>query len=376
MSGMLALAPEYSVQCSSKEEILDTVQSDKFRYTIHSMESTRSLSLTDAGLINYKGENVQITRGGFSSLCKILSIPNAFAHKIPFDLLQENINHLKGDFETPIKVVTRPSDGAIVNVCREKFCPIFSDSFLTYFDFPFLSDGRKTMVSTYGIQLSFAFPFEANVTPTVGDTISFGREVVLSDGGFSEPTTKLVAYRLVCSNGAVMPVVFGSYTLKRGNLTEKDAVELFYAKVDCLNYQANQFTRAFDIMWRESVFDEDLVNTVSSVQRIVNNPVLGDFTGAGEDPDPDTLKSYTIDMFGIVGYDDVRKDVAKRKAFIKNHPFAEEPPKKRVDMTYYDLYNNVTALPHRFRTDYRRVQKIEQLGGNLIQHVLSTFSEN
>ena len=82
-------------------------------------------------------------------------------------------------------------------------------------------------------------------------------------------------------------------------------------------------------------------------------------------------------MIDINDFDDIKKAVDARKRETREHPFDPAPPRERVpSLTYYDLYNKVTALPHQFREDFFRTKQVESLGGKIIQHVLATFDKN
>lgn len=371
-------APQFTQHCGSREELLDTLQSQNFSYEKSNIVSTRDLCLTENGNVLFSGEEYPITRVGLESFCNILSIPNVFARKIPLDLLRSNLDRLSGDFEKPVHVVQRKSDKAIVNVIKESCRPVSSEGILQRIPDSFIENrtGGKhpATLSTYGIRAFYGYDMPTEVEPEVGDIIRFGKEVFNSDVGQGDLKASLFALRLMCTNGATMPISFG---VVRRNLNPKldpeTAMNNFMDDFNSLNGNMEQFQKAYRWMQNEAVYEDDLVNTVTSVERVLLAPEMEDIIEGEKLSDK---KDKILTLMDVTGYEDVKKSVTKRQSFIREHPFDTPPDRERVYGTsYYNLYNQITALPHQFRNDFIRTRKVEALGGKFLQHILSTFDE-
>lgn len=71
------------------------------------------------GTISVERQELQLTIQGAKELCKILKIPYSFSTSIPIDLLETNIEQLKGVRDQEIKVVVN-NGNKIVNITKKK----------------------------------------------------------------------------------------------------------------------------------------------------------------------------------------------------------------------------------------------------------------
>jgi len=376
MYSEVGFAPQYTQQCNSREELLDTLQTDNFSHVASNIVSTRDVALTEKGNLSFQGNEYPVTRIGLESFCNILSIPNVFARKIPLDLLRENLSRLSEEFEKPIRVITRKSDNAIINVTKETFRPVNTTELLQKIPDPFIQNRtgnlHPAVLSTYGTRVFYGYDVPTEVEPEVGDIVRFGRELSNSEVGKGDLKASLFALRLMCTNGATIPMSFGVVRRQLNpNVDPETAMEGFLDSFNKLNANMELFQKAYSWMKDEPIYEDDLINTVTSLERVLLAPEMDDII---EGENQGERKEKILNLMDITGYEDIKKNVTKRQAFIREHPFDTPPTRNRVyDTTYYKLYNQITALPHQFRNDFFRTKKVEALGGKFLQHVLETF---
>ena len=235
----------------------------------------------------------------------------------------------------------------------------------------------SAIVSTNGIRVRYSYATPVICEPSVGDVVSFGRELHMSEAGFGDVKAMIAAYRLVCSNGATLPSLFGIVRRSMNPKTQRSkSIDTFMEGFDSLIPDTRVLDLIFSKMLSEEVFDDDYVSFADNVNKVFPTKLYGDFSGT--DPESTELKRFG---YGLMGIDDtidtVKKEVQARNRMAKQDLFGEAPERKKIDsVSYYDLYNKITELPHSFPTDFNRRMKVEEIGGKLLAHVLSTLSNN
>lgn len=376
----VTFAPTHSEVCETKDELMERIGWDKFNFHTSDVTSSRNFRMDSNGEFSVDNEKKLMTTDALRNYCKLLKIPDPFARLIPLELLADNINTLSNELERSIKYVYRNSDGAIVNVIKDTFTPVAYEDILSkiYFEFLGTNEARiPAVLSTDGLVLSTSVPIDSDIEVDKGDIISIGKELFMSESGFGDVKAKVKALRLVCSNGATMTNVWG---VIRRNANPKmkmsTAINSFIEDYNDMLPSVDRLVEGYNIMKNEEMFDEDFVNICNNVQRIIGSPKFGDFEG--DDVEETPIKRIGYALLNVDDkIDELNKRVSKRSREAKKHPFDPYPEMERVSgVTYYDMYNRITAMPHSYRKDLKRTLKTEELGGRLIQYVLETFSLN
>jgi hypothetical protein len=378
----LKFAVDHTVRCKDKDTFLSALEDSRFMFDLSNIESTRNLTMSPNAEFLYRGDPTQMTRLGFEHYCKKLSIPNVFANKIPTDLLIRNVNRLSEAFESPMKIVRRRSDGAVINIVGEGYNKIDTRDVIGRIKDGMLFDAddknSSAVVSTYGNRISFGLPMGNSLEPKVGDVIKIGKEITNSEAGFGDLAAKFQLYRLVCSNGAIMPMSWG---VARRNLNPKlkyeTLVEGFLRDFDSMAPDMNRLSRVLSAMDDTMLSDEDLVGFVTSITKVITNTSFGAFKD--NTLDEPVVKTIALDYLNI-GHDqfkDMRNAIASRKKFIRENPLEEKPtPSPVPDLSYYDFFNRVCAMPHHFRSDYNRVGRVEAIGGKVLNRFVEVAYED
>jgi len=180
----------------------------------------RTLRVEDDGQVTVDGETRQVTASGMRCLCKALRIPDPFAQRIPFELLQFNVHRLLADVDQ-VKVFESGVNNHWVNITSPRSWGVDTIPLIEQ-----IEEGLETLtlitgeVSELGVILDFRSEEVAEVKDDleVGSITQFGRRFTTSESGFGYPSSSFVAFRLVCSNGMIAPRSFGQVKCRhRGN---------------------------------------------------------------------------------------------------------------------------------------------------------------
>lgn len=169
----------------------------------------KDFKVENDGKISVKGEgNYEFTPSFLDSFCKLLTIPYSFGKKIPIDLLQFNVDRLKGEskINSNVKFVFR--NNILVNVLKTDSNPFFKSlkpsEIISHFN-PEKFDITECVMGDYGLTMDVTHKDLSNFEVTKpGDIVSIGYR-------FSNPftmfgttfTAGLYLRQLVCSNGMV-----------------------------------------------------------------------------------------------------------------------------------------------------------------------------
>jgi len=379
MYNSVAFADFYTDTVKTKDEAISLLETPKYRHSLSPLVSTAEVGFYPNGELRIGSESRRITRVGLEQLCKHLGIPNPFARKIPIDLLSTNICELGVDRDKPIRFVIRESDGAVVGVVKHKYVFVPSLDLIQRIGDNILNgkSNRDISISTGGIRITYSMPADVSVEPEVGDIIRFGKEVINSEIGYRKLQAKLLIFRLVCSNGAIAPVCFGQVVEHQigDDDSSNTILNRFIKHYNKFGSRFDMFKDAFHAMRTHNVTEDDFVKFGRSLDGIIRSPEYGDFEGA--DPTDSSMKNIGFDLLGVPDYPEMIKRVSKRTRLMKENPFGDIEPSPTIpDLTYYELYNKVTALPHKFHRDFLRRMEVEKLGGKIIEHVVKNFGRN
>jgi len=378
MYNSVAFADFYTDTVKTKDEAISLLETPKYQHRLSPLVSTAEVGFYPNGELRVGSESHRITRVGLEQLCKQLGIPNPFARKIPIDLLSTNICELGIDRDKPIKFVIRESDGAVVGVVKHKYVFVPSLDLIQRIDGNILNgnSNRDISISTGGIRITYEVPADISVEPEVGDIIRFGKEVINSEIGYRKLQARLLIFRLVCSNGAIAPQCFGQVVENPlGDENPNMMLNQFIKHYNNFDSRFDMFRNAFHTMRTHNVTEDDFVKFGRSLDGILRSPEYGDFEGT--DPTDKTMKNIGFDLLGVPDYPEMVKRVSKRTRLMRENPFGDVEPSPTIpDLTYYDLYNRVTALPHKFGRDFLRRMEVEKLGGKILEHVIKTFGRN
>ena len=196
---------------------LSEVSADRFLYQSQMVE-TKDISISDNGLLIVEGAETPLLQTAFVDLCKRLRIPDPFASNIPWDLLQLNINTLAIAREKGVQLFLR-DDGVIANVATETFIPIPHDKFLDS-----LQEGApeitRGFISDTGLQIDIVSPkynskeMFKDLTVKKGDVVRSGLSFMNSTSGYHFTKAMLFLWRLICTNGMVLPTKIGSAKMR------------------------------------------------------------------------------------------------------------------------------------------------------------------
>ncbi|KKW10754.1 MAG: hypothetical protein UY48_C0031G0008 [Candidatus Gottesmanbacteria bacterium GW2011_GWB1_49_7] len=171
-----------------------------------------SIGLTDDGLISVGSDQFHITRTGFMGLCSTLRIPNPFARRIPFDLLQFNVQRLSRQ-QQELSIFRVTSNGHLSNICKPRIAegalPVVQtiDMLVEKCQLRL----SRAEISEVGAVLDFLHPDSPNIEhPKVGDITDFGWRILISECGAYRTVGKFMATVLRCTNGLVAPRYFGT----------------------------------------------------------------------------------------------------------------------------------------------------------------------
>lgn len=172
-----------------------------------------TIGLTDDGLVAVGSKEMPITKAGFRGLCSALGIPDPFAKRIPFDLLQFNIQRL-AKMKKELAVFQSPKNGHISFITK----PRTAETVMPVLDlFKGVMEGIPEL-EVYRIEVSelgavAEFPMgdlPAMEHRAVGDVSKFGWQLTASECAAYAAAAKFIALVLSCTNGMVAPRTYST----------------------------------------------------------------------------------------------------------------------------------------------------------------------
>jgi hypothetical protein len=314
-----------------------------------------SIRVEDDGKITVDGEAKMPTASAFKGLCKVLKIPDPFANRIPFDLLQHNIHRLLDKPDTVIKVVDDALNGHWVNFTSPRSWTVETvpliEAMGEEMDHLKLITGE---ISEMGVILDFRSERIPEVDDNLeqGSITQFGRRLVTSESGFGYPSSHFLAYRLVCTNGLEAPRAWGVVKCRRRGEQEAQ-IASFIRRCQSHESQLEIFANTYSQVAK----NQELSPNNRELHRIWNGvrKILGDADIADE----------------IIGIDseqrsDLRAAVKKERRIEGelNDESNEEEVLQVVRIPWFRLINRVTKSANDVKGSPRR--KLQALGGKII----------
>lgn len=304
--------------------------------------------MSPEGILEGEGVSLRFTETGFLRLCKFLKIPNPFANFITWDLLRDNINRIAGEIiekEAAFYFYENDKgDSVCVNVSTPNKVPLSHTLFVEGFKGLDLDIERITLEDNF-LDLYISNPENGHIDPIEvrkGDKIKSGVRVRNSTSCFSITDARNMYWRLVCSNGMIMPVA-GGHQLKLKIKPTQEAIPKIEAFMLSLNAMISELTQFpdFEDMTHTRLLTPDFAKYWKAVKRVTEDPeVTDDFIFA---IDTDARKNWISQA----------KLVSKEEA---------EPEETRVNI--YDVINNITEYAQRL--DPIKTAKLEEIAGRII----------
>jgi len=171
-----------------------------------------SISLLDKGVIKFGDREAQMSLEGFKqSMKKVYKIPDPFAARIPYHLLQENIKEIGKTLDYPLELLLN-NDGLIINLFPAGMPRIPIRPLLSALEG---QEPQHIQYSETGLTIQTLNPAVTFSTePKVGDITRLGTNFSASETGFGFPIASTLAYTLICSNGAILPKRFGQIRMR------------------------------------------------------------------------------------------------------------------------------------------------------------------
>jgi len=318
-----------------------------------------AIRLNDEGFVTVGGDHLAITRTGFAGLCSALRLPNPFVKRIPFDLLQTNVDRL-GKTQDELVVFRSPMNNHISNICR----PRQADAALPIVEVvtAILDSGALNgvgfEVSEHGVVADIAIgDLPKNDHPAVGDVTQFGWQLQLSECGAYMPAGRFWAMVLSCANGMVAPRNFGSIKARPKGKTES-RIRGFVARLQAEQARLGGFVQSYNFLadHPEMIPDNlDVSRVWTGVKRVMVEPELADnILGISEDQRTE-LRSLakaqraSMNAVGLESFDD------------------DEPrdyTKPVIKESWWKLINRITAAANEMKGGERR--KLQELGGKTV----------
>ena len=335
------------------KEALDLVNDREYK----SIKTTYGkIGVSNTGQVIIDGTDHEITQWGFEKFCGLLGIPRPFARKIPEDLLKENIDRLLKEKNENEELQFFESKQGLVGVGRKNYDPFVGPDFLTQMALLKDIEIQNTIVNERGVTVNY-FKDIPDIEPTQGDIVKVGFNVHNSDTGGAPTMSNLFLYRLACENGATMREAWGSAKRTYNKKIAKETSLInFYNQTEKLSTNANLLIECLQEAVSTDATDEHLRKAWGSLKRVIGSE-------ARIDEALEVQEEERKDMF---------KEVSKRKARNRSGLINNQPPEepKTIGRTYYDLFNQVTAIEKNYRLDEKIT--IRKIGGDMIYNLLKT----
>jgi len=299
-------------------------------------------------------ESLRISRGGLVSLCNATSprIPyDPFALNIPGNLLRQNVHDLIRRSES-LRLVIRKEEPVIVGFMTDGTDSLSDEGVLNVVVRNLLEkqEGNELKVSFTDQELKASIIQELTVAPIVGDITKLGQVLFHSSVGNFATHGRICTYRLVCSNGAIMPKTMGSFRTKFGFggdpetgliALNRKAAALNSARTGiALRYKLMVDTRCNELLWSR---------TWGAVKRIVDEADEADEILQTDDETRKAIRSYV-------------------KEATRDPVNAES--QRLVNSTVYEVFNHVSAAGNDYPEDYKKGLKLQVLAGKFLDHVV------
>ena len=168
--------------------------------------------------IENDGSSYRMTETAHNQMLSRLGIPGLFASRIPMDLLSTNINRLLNEYsgKNKWKIRTRElnNERYIRAIVTEKY-KVLNDSEVIRNTQKYVDD-NKSEIDNWGVswgedmmRITGKMPIEIAPKNNVGDITKVGIAIGNGTTGITSLKVNTYLYRLVCSNGMVVPESIG-----------------------------------------------------------------------------------------------------------------------------------------------------------------------
>lgn len=360
---MLACYPNYKftaaqeVKMDTLELALSTLNTQSRRIIKYKLSD---IEVTDSALFTTPEGCFEPTAEAFERFCGLLGIPRPFARHIPEDLLNQNIQRLMKEYKDFEVNFTTTAGLRLIGVQEHKNDqkkPFDLTNFLIQVAATKLQDQdfklKELIINDQGINLISTLPL--TMEPVPGDITEIGLAIQSSDSNYFQTMANLALYRLVCTNGAVLPSSWGKVVRSTKEEKIEDQLTIFSNKLSQLKINGEKIGKAYKAMPEVKVEDEDFVSYWTKMNSILK---------AAKNVD----KIMEID-------EDSRKymkgKVTTRKKAIKNLEENVSAPATLEDVSYYDIYNRVTS-EEKNQTGIKRKQLLK-LGGTVLTNFFKKY---
>lgn len=302
-----------------------------FKFDVATIPSSE-LSLNEKGEVYIQGKHFEISKSGISNLCTTLKIPDPFAEHIPTDLLITNINRLVQERGQNLLSVYSDQDDVIVDVnIRLKYLPIDSDYLLGLLELEKDDKVRfkfenHLMLTEVGLK-KFEFMPDTH-TQTLGFSIAHYPTLTHATTG------QTMLWTMICSNGSFIGRSGEIVKLRvKSTQSMEKAITVFMEKIiPSLNVE--DASQAFVNMQNTQV-------TVEDAKKYLN-----------------TLKSLEIESLDMLLFGPITKEEINEKYKVD--------PTEKLEMSFYELYYNLTNLGSNYLTGALDSQKVSKIAGKLL----------
>ena len=323
------------LQMETLEELQDKLEDSSYDYRTVLPNTIR---LKDNGLISSNIGDFPIEfQGADSLISKVFKMPTEWSKRIPFDLLQSNIERLSN--EVSDGVIFALHQGTIINAIKGNYKPIPTNELISCFhnetikniEWSHAEVELQTINENKGLRIE----------PKKGDITHSGINFRSSETGFSDPIANTFLYTLVCGNGMILGRKYGQAKIRiknRESLNIPSLRDSFQSRINNMLKDSSELSRKFSKMTEVNLTFNRTNSLIKSISKITNS-------------------GMAMNVFGI---DDEGKTTIKSKAKLKEHKDQE------TSFNFYDIHYKITEIANGYMSETRR--KLQSLGGRMFNY--------
>lgn len=187
--------------------------------------SASQVGYEDGYILDRKtGNEIALDTRGFTNLCNALSIPKAFARRVPTDLADSIFERLLADSSPSYALVVK--DDTLVGFSNPDYPNVGAEQLLEPVVNMFGGDTEVLSHSDDGQSLTLEFASIDAFEARVGDVSRGLISTTIDRTWKSVPSAEAKVFRLVCANGMLSPVQDGS-KFRVGGKTADSVVERY-----------------------------------------------------------------------------------------------------------------------------------------------------
>lgn len=185
-----------------------------------------TLEVMNDGSLDVGGDSMFMTKFAVKNLAGLCQIPPSYMLKSPDENAMQNFNFFLPSQKGNVQIITEVIDGkrSVVGLVKEKTTPIALE--IVVEELEAAKHGmnlQKWWIDEQGLTARYISPAHA-VEPRVGDIVNAGVDFMdyeNSDGGLD---VRGAMFRLVCTNGAVVPEISFGRHIKKADFKEPSVV--------------------------------------------------------------------------------------------------------------------------------------------------------